>query len=247
MWRERRTLERSDGLIGVSEHSFAIVQETFCGVPILPRRTIYCPLTVSDPVAAGDTEVRGRFVLFAGYVSRSKGADHLARLMRPVMEEHTDLRLIYAGSANQGPVPMQAEILDTLGPRCAGRCTFLGFVDKPVLHQLMRQALCFAFPSRLETFGLVVGEAMLAGCPVITNRAAPFTEYLEDGVTGLLCDSDQEWVQGLRSLIESDELAKRLASRAQAEARTRFSVERCVGETLAFYEELIAARRARKN
>jgi len=46
------------------------------------------------------------------------------------------------------------------------------------LPELYRCADAFCFPSLVEGWGLVVFEAIAAGCPVVLSRQAPFTEFL---------------------------------------------------------------------
>ncbi len=45
------------------------------------------------------------------------------------------------------------------------------------------------FPSRLETFGIVLLEALAFGVPVISSRAGAAADILEDGRNGLLLDA----------------------------------------------------------
>jgi glycosyltransferase involved in cell wall biosynthesis len=242
-WREARSLSRSDGWIAVSDHALSLTRLTFPAITPPATRTIYSPIVVSaTPVAA---EFSGPFVLFAGYVSHAKGADRLARIMRPIMERTPELRLVYVGKVldpDGRPGGMKADIENALGPECAQRCVFAGFVDHARLHALMRSALCLAFPSPLETFGLVVGEAMLLGCPVVTSRAEPFTEYVTHDESGLLCESDAEWIEAIGALVGSVDLRRNIGDGGKAAAAQRFSIETCVRQTLSFYDELIAAR-----
>lgn len=253
MWREERSLARSDGWIAVSDHALTLTRRTFPAIKVPATRTIYSPIAVHGENPAANTsdaiaEFGGPFVLFAGYVSHAKGADHLARIMKPVMERTPELRLVYVGKVldpDGRSGGMKADIENALGPEIARRCVFTGFVDHARLHALMRAALCLAFPSPLETFGLVVGEAMLLGCPVVTSRAAPFTEYVIHDESGLLCESDADWVRSIGSLVDSPALRQRIGDGGKAAAAKRFSVETCVTQTLSFYEELIAARGGR--
>ena len=51
-----------------------------------------------------------------------------------------------------------------------------------------RQARVFVFPSTLETFGIVLLEALAFGVPVVSSRAGAAGEILEDGRCGRLLD-----------------------------------------------------------
>lgn len=240
VWRESRTLRKSDAWIAVSGHALDLTRETFPTIRPPQVRTIFCPVVLRPP-APDATDPEPRYVLFAGHVTRAKGADMLADVARPVLERHPDLKLVYAGaipSPAHGERPLTDDILARLGP-VASRCIFLGFVPRERLGALMQRATCLALTSRLETFGLVAAEAMLLGCPVVTHRVPPFTEYLEHDRTALLCANADEWTRALDALAGSPELRSRLAQHAERVARERFSIEQCVRETLAFYDEIL--------
>jgi hypothetical protein len=50
----------------------------------------------------------------------------------------------------------------------------------------------FVFPSRTETLGLVLLEAMAAGCPVVAARSGGIPDIVQDGVNGYLFDPNDE-------------------------------------------------------
>jgi glycosyltransferase involved in cell wall biosynthesis len=58
---------------------------------------------------------------------------------------------------------------------------FHGFISKPELAALMRQASGFVFPSQAETFGCVLMEAMACGCPVMTTRVGGIPGVVHEG------------------------------------------------------------------
>ena len=47
-----------------------------------------------------------------------------------------------------------------------------------------------------EPFGLTMAESMATGTPVIAMRNGSVPELIEDGVTGFICDSVDEWFNG---------------------------------------------------
>lgn len=77
----------------------------------------------------------------------------------------------------------------------------------------------FLFPSKTDTFGNVVLEAMASGSPaLVTDKGGP-QFIVQPGVTGYVCPSIADFVARVRELQESPEKLKsmRIESRKQAE------------------------------
>lgn len=71
------------------------------------------------------------------------------------------------------------------------KVTFLPFKPQQELVGLYQQAEALCMPSKSETWGLVINEAMAAGCPVIASNQCGATGVLvEDGVNGYRFDCE---------------------------------------------------------
>lgn len=90
---------------------------------------------------------------------------------------------------------------------------FLGHLNAEQLGEEMRQAQIFFFPSELEGHPQVLGQAAACGLPCIA-RGSYRPDYLVDGVTGLLANSDAELGAALDRLIENPELRKQMSAAA---------------------------------
>ncbi len=55
-----------------------------------------------------------------------------------------------------------------------------------LIRRLYAQSDVLLFPSHMDTYGAVVGEAMAHGLPVLAPRHLALTEIIEDGASGLL-------------------------------------------------------------
>ena len=65
---------------------------------------------------------------------------------------------------------------------------FTGYVAHKELKDIYTKADIFVFPSRLDTFGLVILEAMACGLPVVAYNVPSPSDIVLDGQTGHLGD-----------------------------------------------------------
>ncbi|HWS99662.1 MAG TPA: glycosyltransferase family 4 protein [Pyrinomonadaceae bacterium] len=130
---------------------------------------------------ADEVAVRGRpadapfTILFAGQIGLRKGVPHLVEAWRRLKLK--DARLWLAGSINLG----EAYLAEG-----ASSFEYLGRLPRVKLFEVMRRADLLVFPSLAEGFGLVIGEAMALGLPVLTTTNTGGTELITDGRDGLL-------------------------------------------------------------
>jgi glycosyltransferase involved in cell wall biosynthesis len=94
----------------------------------------------------------------------------------------------------------------------------LGRVEDEDIAFLYSQALCFAFPSLYEGFGVPAIEAMACGCPVIAANSSALPEVL--GEAALLCSptDPQAWQSAIADLARDPDLRARLVQRGRERA-----------------------------
>jgi glycosyltransferase involved in cell wall biosynthesis len=87
-------------------------------------------------------------------------------------------------------------------------------------RELWNTADVFVFPSHMETFGIVLIEAMAFGVPIVSANTGAAQDLLEDGLAGILLDSPlASALQGAIQGLISD---KELRSRISTNGRNRF-------------------------
>ncbi|WP_368669944.1 glycosyltransferase [Beijerinckia sp. L45] len=88
-----------------------------------------------------------------------------------------------------------------------------GFVTDDDLAALFRHALCLAFPSRTEGFGIPSLEAMMHGCPIITADCASMPEVCGDAALYAPADDFALWLDRIAALHANPDLGGASAPR----------------------------------
>jgi glycosyltransferase involved in cell wall biosynthesis/predicted metal-dependent phosphoesterase TrpH len=153
------------------------------------------------------------YVLYAGRITREKGAELLAETFAAARERDPRLHLVLAGGG-----PEQERVRERVGPHA----TFLGWLQGAELARAYASADVFLFPSATDTFGQVILEAQASGLPVLAVAAGGPLALVQDGVTGLLRDGDSaQLAEALVGLAGSSTLRERLARAALSAVRER--------------------------
>jgi glycosyltransferase involved in cell wall biosynthesis/predicted metal-dependent phosphoesterase TrpH len=152
-------------------------------------------------------------VLYAGRLTREKGADLLADAFLAARAREPRLHLLLAGG---GPEE------EALRARLGGSATFLGWLEGDALATAYASADLFVFCSETDTFGQVILEAQASGLPVVAVAAGGPAELITDGRSGVLCPPRVADVAGtLASLAGSRAARERLARGGLAAVRDR--------------------------
>ncbi len=151
-----------------------------------------------------------------------KQVEHAIDAAIRLREELPDLRLTVVGSGW-----WEQDLHRYAAQRGAGETVlFTGHVDESVKQRIYEESWVMALPSLKEGWGLVVGEAGVAGTPTVAYRHAGGTrESIVHGHSGLLADDDEEFVSQLRRVLVDADLREALSVGAR-EVSGRFTWNR---------------------
>ncbi len=241
----RRTARRAAHVITPSESTRRDIISTY-GLP--PERVSVIPLAAAPhfrPVTEKEELARvlrrygieGEYVLAVGSIQPRK---NLARLVAA----YSDLRrkrprsnlpqLVLVGRQAW----LYGETLRAIEQQGVRDSTILtGYVSESDLPALYSGAICFAYPSYFEGFGLPPLEAMRCGTPVITGNLTSLPEVVGDA--GLLIDpfDTGALASALARLIDDADLRAELRARSLARARA-FDWRETARRTLEVYRNI---------
>jgi glycosyltransferase involved in cell wall biosynthesis len=191
--------------IGISENSIKVINNGVDLQEFSPekcnRKVLNLPENVTLALFVGDIRTPRR------------NLDSILKALVKVPELH----LVVIGSIQGSPYPRLAAQLAV-----QKRVHFLGY--RQDVSEVMKACDFFVFPSRYETFGLVVLEAMAAGLPVVTASTTGAAELVtsESGIVLSDPDDTQSLVKALITLSYDKKIRNTMgqAARQMAEKYT---------------------------
>ena len=164
-------------------------------------------------------------ILFIGRLTAKKGVADAIRAVSGL--DDVQLRIVGNG-------PLAGELKElTTSVNADGKVVFLGQQKREQIADELRAAACVVIPSVDAPDGdrdgtpNVLGEAIAAGVPVVASRIAGISDYIVEGVTGLLHEPGD--IAGLRaclfSLVHSPNCGDAFALNASSQFREPLDVQ----------------------
>lgn len=179
-----------------------------------------------------------KLILFVGRMSLEKNVESLLEAMQKFVLEkgHRDTHLLMVGS---GPLIKKCQkLVKDWG--IDQFVTFTGGLDKDETNKTFGGADLFVFASVTETQGLIINEAQAAGLPVLAvNKMGP-SNYVHDGVDGILVPLNLDvFTDKMDYLLKNENIRQEMSKHAK-EAAKQISTEVCGAKLGKLYESLIA-------
>ncbi len=170
------------------------------------------------------------------YVGRL-GAEKEIEQIRPILAAIPGSRLAIVGD---GPHRLNLESYFADTPT-----HFVGYLEGERLAAAYASADAFIFPSRTETLGLVLLEAMAAGCPAIAARSGGIPDIVTDGKNGYLFDPHQPHaaILAAQKLLADSAVNLNLRQNARSEAE-RWGWAASTQQLQCYYHQVVSPTRA---
>ncbi|MGD1941947.1 MAG: glycosyltransferase family 4 protein [Leptolyngbyaceae cyanobacterium] len=190
----------------LSDHGVERVQVWQRGVDTELFRPALASRDMRDRLSQGHPDAP--LLLYIGRLSAEKEVDRI----KPVLEAIPEARLALVGD---GPhrEDLEKHFADT-------HTHFVGYLAGEELAAAYASADAFIFPSRTETLGLVLLEAMAAGCPVVAANAGGIPDIVTDGENGYLFDpiDDNGAIAATQHLLDRGAERELMSRNARIEA-----------------------------
>lgn len=205
-----------------------------------------------EKIGLSDTR---RLILFVGRMEALKGIETLFRALAILAKETPclcdNICVALVGGAGEDIPELRSleehrlrALREELGLQ--ELITFLGSEDQDTLRYYYSAAYVVTVPSYYESFGMVAVEAMACGTPVIASKVGGLMYTIQDGVTGLLfqTNSHEDLARKLCVLLDEPALRDQMGQNAQQWAQ-RFSWKNVADDVVSLYGEVLTKSEAR--
>lgn len=199
---------------------------------------------VESPNKYGIQSHRGEklSIVFTGVLYEHKGVLLFPQIVKKLREAHIEFHFTIIGNGierDRLEKEMHQDIHD-------GYVEFTGFIPPEQVYQKMANAHIFLYPTRIDSFGLVIAEAMMNGAVPVVSRLSGITDALViDGQCGYLVDNPTDvdtFVEKISQLNNDRDKLLQLSSNALMRARNEFSLSRFHDNYIKYFNNQISNR-----
>lgn len=206
-------------------------------VPADKLHTVYSGINVNEFDCSSpyrnDASIR---ILFAGYLTKAKGAHDLLEAVPLVAAKHPHVRFQFMGERvdiernityieNPNSNHQQLDMLLSI-PEIASQVELLGILSGRAKIQAFCNADIFVFPSYSEAFPTVVLEAMAAGLPIIATPVGALPEvFSEDQIIFVEPGNTVQLAETISMFIEQPQRCHQHGTVNRRLVRQRFNLE----------------------
>lgn len=228
-------------------HDLGVERKRLRVVPLVSRPEVF---------ADKNDEEQGREMLRAAAVSgdplilgvgqfiERKGWEWTVRCLPAIVARFPMAKLLIVGSS-QPAEPQFRQRLMQLAQELGVIDHIQILQDNPAefIRAAYRSATILTHPSFVESFGLVLLEAMTAGIPVVAHTGTGLPYIIEDGVTGCVVDvrDTQAYTEALLSVLSDPALRQRMGEAGRQQAVTRFGQAEVAAQLFKVFVDMLGS------
>lgn len=181
-------------------------------------------------------------ILGVGQLIERKGWEYTIRCLPSIIARFPETKLLIVGPSQPAEPAFRQRLMQL--------ATELGVIDHiqilqdntpEFIRDAYRSATILTHPSFVESFGMVLLEAMTADLPIVAHNGTGIPCIVDDGITGFVVDvrDEQKYTDAILALLSDPALRQRMGAEGRVQALTRFSQSEVASQLFAVYAEVI--------
>jgi glycosyltransferase involved in cell wall biosynthesis len=186
-------------------------------------------------------------ILYVGIMRHVKGVDILLTAMRKIVDQHPELNLVLVGGGFYSSYSVYENQVRSMAVELGleNNVRFVGMRSPEEVAQFMRESAVLVVPSRTETFGSVLIEALASGIPVVSTKCGGPEDFVTEKLGALVPKADPvALAQAILNVIKNRERFE--PSRLRKFAIDNYSWDQLAKQKSEIYAEALGLFRQRK-
>lgn len=185
-------------------------------------------------------EWRKRFLFTAGSIRPARGLEDAILAMKHLLSKNIEIKgLVIAGETELRMIAYQKKLKDWIQTHnLSSKVCWVGSLSEKEMTWCYKNCCIFLMTSRIESFGMIAGEAMAHGCICISADNPCLPEIFDDAAIYYLPKDGKALAEAIQSMFIWDNDQRKEASEKAKKRATEFSWEVCAEKTV---EELAKA------
>jgi glycosyltransferase involved in cell wall biosynthesis len=241
----RRAIKKSDGVIVLSRFVSGFL-ETKWKIPMEKIGLVYHGI---DASINGDC-IRpyvipkgwdGHFIFTAGSIRPARGLEDLFFAMKQLSDQGERLvRLVIAGESGRRMDRYQKKLKDWVQKNnLSDRICWAGSMNENEMAWCYQNCSAFVMTSRVESFGMIAGEAMSYGCICISADNPCLPELFGDAALYYPPKDYQSLAEVIKSVLLWDYSRRKISSEKARKRVAEFSWDVCAEKTITILSKAV--------
>lgn len=175
-------------------------------------------------------------IYYIGTMSEAKGVKDLALIFNKVVTVNPIATLHFIGRGEHYWQYLKSEVLS---PEALKNTTYFNHLPLSKIPQKLSEASVIAVPSKGETFGFTIVEAMALEKVTIVSDIPVAKEIIDHGVNGLIAKDNDDFATLILKVLSEPEKYEDLRKNARRKVLNNFTHQRMTEETVAYYKKIL--------
>lgn len=157
---------------------------------------------------------KSRVIISMGRLQKVKGFDNLIEAYKIVQEHVQDPILLIAGE----DFGEKTNLLNLISSKnLSNKICLVGHIEREEKINFLKNADVFALPSYHENFGMVYGEALAAGTPIVASKKTPWQDVEKYNCGKWVDNTAEKFAEAIIETLKSDTIQMGLNGRKYIE------------------------------
>ncbi|MDA1169492.1 MAG: glycosyltransferase family 4 protein [bacterium] len=233
----KATFKTADVVVVLSEFEKSLIQQS--GLPV--KRFEIIPPGIDIAAFQNEQEnpftkrsIPGTILLSVSRIARAKGLQSVIQALPDISRSIPDAQFVIIGE-DFGYADKLRTLARKLGVE--DRVHMLGKFSDNELIGAFQNANVFIHASHYEAFGIVLAEAMAAGCPVVARNTTAIPFVVPNEKAGLLFSVHSELIKSVIRICKDSSLAQSFGAFGKNHVEQNFTWDKSINKLLSIYDE----------